>query len=399
MRRALLLLAVLNTLNYLDRMVFSAVAPHLQSDLNLSNGQIGTLMSAFMVGYIAFSPIFGYLGDRWHKPKLMAAGLIAFSLATVATAYASTFWMLLIARIMVGVGEASFVIIAPAYIGERAPNEVSANRALAIFYAALPLGTALGYAAGGLLGSRVGWQSVFIIAGLPGLLLILPTLNLHEEPMDTTIPAINLPDFFRSMGNLLSSRPYMRTLIGYCAAVFAGGGFSFWATSFGVKVLRADLQTVNYGLGAVVLGSAVAGTVIGGKFGTRMVRPNFVVGGLTRFGAIMAFLSFPFCLAAIQATSLAVFFGALFVSMMFFFAAMSPVNLALLKAAPNHLGATAMAVSNLAVHACGDVFSTALIGILADSFPLQMVMGVLPFFLIIAGFAWWGKNSRQYSAS
>ena len=147
-RTALALLIFINLFNYLDRYVLSAVVVPLQKELAISDGQVGRIVTTFMLGYFITSPFFGYLGDRSPRKWLIAIGIFIWSLGTVLTGFASTFAVLLAYRVLVGVGEASYATISPSLISDTFPPE-KRNNALTIFYAAFPVGAALGNILGG----------------------------------------------------------------------------------------------------------------------------------------------------------------------------------------------------------------------------------------------------------
>jgi MFS family permease len=131
----LAILTGLNLFNYLDRYVLSAVLSPLQTELHLSNGQAGRIMTAFMIGYFVTSPFFGYLGDRFPRKWLIAAGIFIWSLGTILTGYAGTFAVLLSYRVLVGLGEASYATISPSLISDNFEPK-RRNNALTIFYVA-----------------------------------------------------------------------------------------------------------------------------------------------------------------------------------------------------------------------------------------------------------------------
>src|SRR4029453_13396634 len=114
----LFILTGLNLFNYLDRFVLSAVLPPLQRELSISDGQAGRLVTAFMIGYFATSPVFGFLGDRWPRKWLIAAGIFVWSLGTVLTGFAGTFVLIIACRALVGLGEASYATISPSLISD-----------------------------------------------------------------------------------------------------------------------------------------------------------------------------------------------------------------------------------------------------------------------------------------
>lgn len=175
----LFILTGLNLFNYLDRYVLSAVLTPLQKDLAINDGQAGRLMTAFMIGYFVTSPVFGWLGDRWSRKWLVAAGIFVWSLGTILTGFAATFAMMLAFRLLVGLGEASYATISPGLISDSfAPAK--RNNALTIFYVAIPVGAALGTIIGGFIAAKWGWRHAFIWAGVPGLLLALVLLPFAE---------------------------------------------------------------------------------------------------------------------------------------------------------------------------------------------------------------------------
>src|ERR1041384_2414364 len=175
----LAVLTGLNLFNYLDRFVVSAVLSPIQSEFKLSDDQLGTLNTAFMIGYFVTSPFFGYLGDRVPRKWLIALGIFVWSLGTVLTGFASGFVMLLMFRVLVGLGEASYATISPSLLSDTF-GPARRNNALTIFYVAIPVGSALGYILGGQVSSHWGWRHAFIWAGVPGLLLALILLPFRE---------------------------------------------------------------------------------------------------------------------------------------------------------------------------------------------------------------------------
>src|SRR5262249_33551495 len=151
---------------YLDRFILAAVLPKVQKDLDLSNVEGGALATVFLLGYFVTSPIFGTLGDRMPRKVLIAAGVLPWSAATVAAGLSNDLWTLLVARAVVGVGEASYATLAPTIIDDITPPEKKA-KTLAIFFLAVPVGSALGYLVGGFVEHRWGWRAAFFVGGGP----------------------------------------------------------------------------------------------------------------------------------------------------------------------------------------------------------------------------------------
>ena len=144
----LVALTGLNLLDYLDRQLLAAVLPALQSELRLHDEQAGTIATAFMLGYFLTAPIFGWLGDRLSRTWLIAGGVFVWSLGTLLSGHAGVYVSLLLFRVLVGFGEASFGTISPGWIADLFPP-LRRNNAITIFYFAIPVGSALGYLVGG----------------------------------------------------------------------------------------------------------------------------------------------------------------------------------------------------------------------------------------------------------
>src|ERR1043166_3791653 len=138
----LFILTGLNLFNYLDRSVLAAVRTPMAENFSVNFGDSARTVTAFMIGYFLTSPFFGYLGDRFSRKWLIAFGIFVWSLGTILTGFASAFGMLLLFRVLVGLGEASYATISPSLISD-AFGPSKRNNALTIFYVAIPVGSAL----------------------------------------------------------------------------------------------------------------------------------------------------------------------------------------------------------------------------------------------------------------
>jgi MFS family permease len=160
----------LNLCNYLDRYILPAVLGPIEKDLGLNDSEFGTVAAIFMAGYFLTAPVFGYLGDHLPRRWLIALGVAVWCAGTMLSGTAHGLGALVCFRILVGIGEASYGTLGPAWIADLyAPAK--RNNALSFFYIATPVGSALGYILGGALASAYGWRTAFLVAGLPGLIL------------------------------------------------------------------------------------------------------------------------------------------------------------------------------------------------------------------------------------
>jgi MFS family permease len=186
--RLLVFLFIVNVLIYFDRGAISAVTPTLENHWDLTKTQQGALASAFMVGYMIFCPIFAELATRISVNIILTIGLVGWALATFACGMSGGnskhiwgYYMLVVCRCLVGIGEAAFAPIAPTLIDDSAP-EKQKTTFMSIFYIALPCGVALGYGVSGFLAARVSWRLPFMIEAV--LMLICAIACLFIPPSE-----------------------------------------------------------------------------------------------------------------------------------------------------------------------------------------------------------------------
>ena len=178
-RTALIVLTALNLLNYADRNVLFAVQPLVQDEFHISKLQIGYLTSAFLLCYMCAAPFVGPLADRYSRKLIIVVGAMFWSGLTLLTAVTHNYTELLVRHTLVGIGEATFVTIAPTFVVDLFSEDKRA-RILGVFYLAIPVGSAAGYLLGGNLAPHYGWRFPFYIAAAPGFLLALVLLFLKE---------------------------------------------------------------------------------------------------------------------------------------------------------------------------------------------------------------------------
>lgn len=190
---ALSVLVLVYVLNFVDRQILSILANDIKADLGLSDADLGFLYgTAFAVFYALFGIPLGRLADSWHRVRLMSIGLALWSFMTALSGFAKNGAQLTVARIGVGVGEATASPSAYSLISDYFPPRLRAT-ALSIYSSGLYLGGGLSLLIGGLIVERwnsaypdggplglAGWQAAFVAVGLPGLLLAIWVLTLRE---------------------------------------------------------------------------------------------------------------------------------------------------------------------------------------------------------------------------
>ena len=404
------LLTGLNFLNYMDRYIVAAVLPKIKADLHLDNTEAGLLATVFLLGYFVTSPIFGTLGDRLPRKWLIAAGVLTWSAATIASGLAGSLVGLIVARAVVGVGEASYATLAPTIIDDITPT-ARKGKTLAIFFLAVPLGSALGFVLGGIIQDVWGWRAAFLVGGGPGMALAALCLLIQEPTRKLSTAK---PDVLASMKTLARIPLYRRAVLGYCAHTAAIGAFSHWAPTFLYAQYRLDLKVANIWFGAVTVVAGAIGTIVGGRWADRALNRvppvpdgaphddpanRVAVNAQLRVCAIGVAFAFP--LAAIAflmptATSFFVFVGLAEVGL---FLSASPINAIMLRTSPVFLRASAMAVGIFAIHLLGDLWSPTVVGTLADQMPMVYAMMALPFGFLLATVTWWPRRHEAPGVS
>lgn len=380
----------LNLLNYLDRFVLNAVRTPLANDFKIDYGDSGRTVTAFMIGYFVTSPFFGYLGDRFSRKWLIAAGIFVWSLGTVLTGFAASFGVLLLFRVLVGLGEASYATISPSLISD-VFGSAKRNNALTIFYVAIPVGSALGYLLGGEVSARWGWRPAFIWAGIPGLLLALVLLPFRdpERGQADLSPgkSVDKPAA-RDYVRLFANPDYQLVVWGYVAYTFALGAFAFWGPTFLEKVHRLSTAQADRFFGSVLVFAGLVGTLLGGFAATLWHKRN--PAGYAWLLGCSVLLAVPVSLAAFLATTPAMTMTLLAAAMFLLFLSTGPVNTLILETVPLNLRASAMALSIFMIHLFGDMWSPEIVGRLADAWngDVRKAVLLLPVVLLVGAGLW-----------
>ena len=383
---ALTLLFAANLLNYIDRQVIYAVFPLIKSDLQISDTALGALGTVFMICYMAAAPIFGWLGDRMKRVRLAAGGLFAWSLATTMAGFSYGYGMLLSARTMVGIGEASFGTVSPGIIADYFSRE-RRGRILSLFYLAIPVGSALGYLFGGILGHYAGWHAAFMVVSVPGILLTFPLWFLREPLRGESDGTVETMEIASSQAyiQLAQNRSFIINTLAMAAMTFAMGGLAQWVPSFLNRMHGLDVAAGNMMFGTVTIVAGIAGTLAGGWLGDRLQMRNgkgyLLVSG---WGFL---LGVPATVCALTAQSTVVCFTAIFFAEFFLFLSTGPLNTVIVNVTSPTIRAMAFAVNIFFIHALGDAISPIIIGRLSDLMGLRNALLITPFAIFIAALA------------
>ena len=371
-RTALTLLTLLNLLNYIDRSVLFAVQPLVQTEFHLSNAQVGYLTSAFLGFYMVAAPFAGPLADRYSRKRIIVLGAIFWSGLTLLTAVTHTYWELLVRHTLVGIGEATFVTIAPTFVADLFP-EGRRGRIFGIFYLAIPVGTAAGYVLGGELAPLHGWRFPFYIAAVPGFLLALLIAFLPEPPRGQFDSLAETPTRGTLRG-LARNPAFWTVTLGMAAGTFSLGGVQVWMPTFLSRARGYSLEAANLTFGKIVIVDGILASLIGGWLGDRLL-PR-MKGSYYFVSALSMGLGVPVMIIALFSRG-PIMLPAIAVAAFLLLLNTSPLNTALVNSVGAHIRATAIAVNIFIFHLLGDVPSPTLMGYVADRRSLQAAF-ILP---------------------
>ncbi len=388
-RTALALLLAINLFNYIDRQVLAAVEPEIRAtffqtgDLN-AMAKTGLLGTAFLVTYMLSAPILGFLADRISRWIIVGSAVILWSLASGGSGLAATFAILFATRICVGIGEGGYGPAAPTILADLYPIE-RRGLIMSIFCAAIPVGSALGYVIGGVIGAHLGWRWAFYMVAPPGLLLGLlcfwqrdPRVASHHLVQES--PRRSLRDYLK----LFRTRSYLINCIAQTLMTFALGGLGFWVPAY----LRFRNQSPAIGMsifGGITVVAGLISTILGGiiadKLRPRFPGSYFLVSGIGMVIACPIFvvsLYIPFPMAWV----------AMFIAIFFIFMNTGPSNTALANVSLPAVRATAFAVNIFVIHLLGDVPAFPALGYIGGHTNMRVAFLFMSGIMLAAGLTW-----------
>lgn len=381
-RTILIILTAINYLNYIDRLILSAVLSSIKIDLSLSDLQAGLLATAFTLPYMLTSPLFGYLGDTQNRSRIISLGAGLWSVATFFTGLAKSFPTLLSTRFALGIGESAFTTTSMPYLSDFFPA-AQHGRIFAIFNTASPVGAALGFVLGGILGKFIGWRNAFLIVGIPGFILAM-LLWCTPDPRKKSEEKFTL---LKALSALKKSKSYVFAVLGFAANTFVVGGVAHWMPTYLQRILKLSELSSNALFGGIAVVSGIVGTLIGGYVSDALVKKY--AGGNQLLCAVCMVIAAPCFYLSIITDDIYIFSSLLTFTLIFIFMATSPINIAFIESISPRFRNTAMAIAILGCHLLGDSISPPIIGYISD-LTGSLRNGVLACtpLLIVAGIFW-----------
>jgi MFS transporter, Spinster family, sphingosine-1-phosphate transporter len=383
-RTALIVLTALNLLNYADRNVLFALQPLVQQEFHLNKEQIGLLTSAFLGFYMIAAPFVGPLADKYSRKLIIVFGAIFWSGLTLLTAITHTYTELLVRHTLVGIGEATFVTIAPTFVADLFEQKVR-GRILGVFYLAIPVGSAAGYLLGGYLAPGHGWRFPFYIAAAPGFILAIAVLFLKEPPrgqFDSKEEHAGDSVFVKALA-LFKNPAFLTATLGMAAMTYSLGGVQVWIPQFLYSERHYTLEKANLLFGMIIVIDGIGAALLGGWLGDYL---------LPKMKSAYYFVSAASMLLGVPAMIVALFVEgrwmvpAIGVAAFFLLFNTAPLNAAVINSAGAHIRATALAVNIFIIHILGDVPSPTMMGWVADHHSLQSAF-ILPVIAMVVSSA------------
>ncbi|XP_059764374.1 sphingosine-1-phosphate transporter SPNS2 isoform X2 [Balaenoptera ricei] len=229
------ILSLGNVLNYLDRYTVAGVLLDIQQHFGVKDRGAGLLQSVFICSFMVAAPIFGYLGDRFNRKVILSCGIFFWSAVTFSSSFIPQqhFWLLVLSRGLVGIGEASYSTIAPTIIGDLFTKNTR-TLMLSVFYFAIPLGSGLGYITGSSVKQAAGdWHWALRVSPILGmitgtliLVLVPATKRGHADQLGGQLKART--SWLRDMKALIRNRSYVFSSLATSAVSFATGALGMW---------------------------------------------------------------------------------------------------------------------------------------------------------------------------
>ena len=379
----MLVLTAINFLNYIDRYVLAAVLDGVGTSFALTDAQGGLLTSMFVVVYMLASPVTGVWGDRVTRKYMVAVGVALWSVATIGSGLARSYEEMLVMRGLVGVGEAGYAAVAPAMIADLF-EEKRRGRALAWFYAAIPMGSAIGFGLGGAVAehSQVvlgwvglaeldleGWRVALCVAGGPGLVMAAFALVMREPQRGAAdgehYAASGNGSVRENLATLFRSPAWRIDTVGMTLMTFAMGGIAAWMPTYLQRAHAMSEGQAGMVFGGITVVAGLLATIVGGQLGDRAFAR--APGGYFRVSAWGLLLGAPVVLALPFVGVLPVVLVMAFVAEFCLFLNTGPLNAALVACVGPTLRATAVAVNVLFIHLLGDAISPLMMGAISDA--------------------------------
>lgn len=397
-RFAFTVLLAVNILNYADRYILPAILPAVQKDLHINTFEAGLLSSAFLLVYGLSTLPLGVWADRTKRKNIVSICVGIWSVATVLSGFTRNFIQLFSTRAILGIGEAGYAPASLSLLGDYFSKE-HRGRVLSYWSSGTLIGAAIGFTMGGLIADSLGWRWAFYVVGIPGLIaaflawrMLEPERGASDAAEESSEEAVSAleghgsmsKDFWPAARAIMKVPTYVTLVGALIFSFFTIGGTSVWLPSYLNRGFHLTLTQAGITSGAVLVGSGLIGTVLGGWLADRAQRAR-PEGRL--FVAMLGFLiGAPLAFLALLFNTLPLFVGTLFLAGIALNFCVGPLNAVIQDVIVPEVRATALGLSLLLAHLLGDAASPVIIGWIAQGYSLKIALLVTaPLALLVAG--------------
>ncbi|MBJ9752221.1 MFS transporter [Burkholderia cepacia] len=293
----LITLLMIHTLAQIDRNVLLGFSSQVIADLGIDNTQYGFLVgSVWVISYAAMAMVMGAIADRFSRTRVVAIGLVIWSVCTAASGSASSFGQLVIARFLVASGEAAVVPAAVALLSELFTAR-RRSTALGIFFMGIPLGVGCSFLLAGTYGAAHGWRSTFHVLGAIGAIAGLLIAFLKEDRTLESTEDRGAPfatQLRQVLGAVRTTPPLQLAIAGFVLVHMVYAGLSFTQLWL-VRERGVDIASITKVIGVAQIVFGTLGSFVGGALGDRFSRR--FAGGHAGFMATLVGLCGPLMIA------------------------------------------------------------------------------------------------------
>lgn len=272
-------LCFINLINYMDRFTIAGVLTDIQDSFNINDDDGGLLQTVFIISYMIFAPIFGYLGDRFSRKAIMAFGIALWCATTLLGSYMNSFGWFLAFRAFVGIGEASYSTIAPTILSDLFVHDLR-SKMLAIFYFAIPVGSGLGYIIGAETAKFMGsWHWALRVTPVLGMIAITLLLFIEEPErgLSEGTSHMQTTSYVEDIKDISKNKSFMLSTVGFTCVAFVAGALSWFGPKLmhlGLKMQPGNeniqLSEVSFIFGAIAMTSGIIGVPLGAILSTKL---------------------------------------------------------------------------------------------------------------------------------
>lgn len=390
------LLFLLYMFDYIDRMVVTSMFTFIEKDWGISHTQSGLLVSTVYWSIVILTFPFSILVDRWSRKKTIGTMAVVWSIATLLCAFTGNFTQLLLARILIGVGEAGYAPGGTAMIAGLYPKEKRA-KVIGLWNASIPLGTAIGVMMGGIIATKWGWHHAFGIVAAPGLIVAIlfffikdyKTIDLTKKNELNEAQKMKIRDIYSEFA---TKKSLIYTFFGFAFIVFVTTSMITWLPRYFQETLQISEKDAGM-KASLVMVLAIVGAPLGGylsdrwrkyKINARLLFPTIT----TLISAVLLFVAFNFLSGTAQYLCM-LLFGCMVTA---FISAAAAVTQDVVHPG---LRAVSYALAIIVQNLLGASTAPVVIGALYDKYDISTAMSILPY-VLLAGALLFFLGSRHY---